>query len=140
MEDLEVLEYMYSNVIIHIEMLHKLLKRKQVKDEVYNLIKENIIEYKKYLISIKRMIKVRNTKREFKNNILYNIASSIEANIKEENMTFLTSLKESSKIWILDIDKVEREYKIKSKTVLNLLYRIKKFEEDNLDKVISMIG
>ena len=140
MEDLEVLEYVYSNVNIHIEMLYKLIKKKQVKDEVYNLIKDNIIEYKKFLVSIKRMIVVRNKKRKFKNNILHNIASSIEANIKEENSTFLLSLKESSKIWILDVEKVENEYNIKSKTVINLLARIKRYEEKNLDKVMSMIG
>ena len=140
MEDLEVLEYVYSNVNIHIEMLYKLIKKKQVKDEVYNLIKDNIIEYKKFLVSIKRMIVVRNKKRKFKNNILHNIASSIEANIKEENSTFLLSLKERSKIWILDVEKVENEYNIKSKTVINLLARIKRYEEKNLDKVMSMIG
>ena len=140
MEDLEVLEYVYSNVNIHIEMLYKLIKKKQVKDEVYNLIKDNIIEYKKFLVSIKRMIVVRNKKRKFKNNILHNIASSIEANIKEENSTLLLSLKESSKIWILDVEKVENEYNIKSKTVINLLARIKRYEEKNLDKVMSMIG
>ena len=127
-------------VNIHIEMLYKLIKKKQVKDEVYNLIKDNIIEYKKFLVSIKRMIVVRNKKRKFKNNILHNIASSIEANIKEENSTFLLSLKESSKIWILDVEKVENEYNIKSKTVINLLARIKRYEEKNLDKVMSMIG
>ncbi len=140
MEDLEVLEYMYSNVVIHVEMLYKLLTRKQVKDEVYDLIKFNIMEYKKFLSSIKRMILVRNRKREFKNNILHNIASSIEANIKEDNRLFLQNLKEGSKIWILDIEKVEKDYKIKSKTVINLLGRMKKYEQDNLKRVLNLVG
>ena len=136
MEDLEVLEYLYTNVIIHIEMLYKLLDKKKVKDEVYYLIKENILEYKKFLASIKRMIIIRNKKRVFKNNILHNIASSIEASIKEDNNEYLSTLKESAKIWILDVDKVENEYKIKSKTVLNLLSRIKNYENNNLKRVI----
>lgn len=140
MEDLEVLEYLYTNVIIHIEMLYKLLDKKKVKDEVYYLIKENILEYKKFLASIKRMIIIRNKKRVFKNNILHNIASSIEASIKEDNNEYLSTLKESAKIWILDVDKVENEYKIKSKTVLNLLSRIKNYENNNLKRVIELIG
>ena len=140
MEDLEVLEYLYTNIIIHIEMLYKLLSKKQVKDEVYYLVKENIIEYRKFLVSTKRMIVIRNEKRAFKNNILHNIASSIEANVKENNNEFLSTLKESAKIWILDVDKVEKEYKIKSKTVLNLLSRIKNYENSNLEKVIELIG
>ena len=140
MEDLEVLEYLYTNIIIHIEMLYKLLSKKQVKDEVYYLVKENIIEYKKFLVSTKRMIVIRNEKRVFKNNILHNIASSIEANVKENSIEFLSTLKESAKIWILDVDKVEKEYKIKSKTVLNLLSRIKNYENSNLEKVIELIG
>ena len=139
MEDLEVLEYLYTNVIIHIEMLYKLLDKKKVKDEVYYLIKENILEYKKFLASIKRMIIIRNKKRVFKNNILHNIASSIEASIKEDNNEYLSTLKESAKIWILDVDKVENEYKIKSKTVLNLLSRIKNYENNNLKRVIELI-
>lgn len=140
MEDLEVLEYLYTNIIIHIEMLYKLLSKKQVKDEVYYLVKENIIEYKKFLVSTKRMIVIRNEKRVFKNNILHNIASSIEANVKENSIEFLSTLKESAKIWILDVDKVEKEYKIKSKTVLNLLSRIKNYEKSNLERVIELIG
>lgn len=140
MEDLEVLEYLYTNIIIHIEMLYKLLSKKQVKDEVYYLVKENIIEYKKFLVSTKRMIVIRNEKRVFKNNILHNIASSIEANVKENSIEFLSTLKESAKIWILDVDKVEKEYKIKSKTVLNLLSRIKNYEKNNLERVIELIG
>ncbi len=140
MEDLEVLEYLYTNIIIHIEMLYKLLSKKQVKDEVYYLVKENIIEYRKFLVSTKRMIVIRNEKRVFKNNILHNIASSIEANVKENSIEFLSTLKESAKIWILDVDKVEKEYKIKSKTVLNLLSRIKNYEKSNLERVIGLIG
>ena len=140
MEDLEVLEYLYTNIIIHIEMLYKLLSKKQVKDEVYYLVKENIIEYKKFLVSTKRMIVIRNEKRVFKNNILHNIASSIEANVKENSIEFLSTLKESAKIWILDVDKVEKEYKIKSKTVLNLLSRIKNYEKNNLERVTELIG
>ena len=121
-------------------MLYKLLSKKQVKDEVYYLVKENIIEYKKFLVSTKRMIVIRNEKRVFKNNILHNIASSIEANVKENSIEFLSTLKESAKIWILDVDKVEKEYKIKSKTVLNLLSRIKNYEKNNLERVIELIG
>ncbi len=126
---------------IHLEMLYKLLKKKEVKDEVYDLIRNNIMAYKKFIISIKRMILNRNSKYEFKGNILYGVASELEANsVSGKKEEFLLNLKENSKISILDISKIKKEYRIKSKTVFNILSRIEKFEYANLERVSTLLG
>lgn len=141
MEDMEVLEYLLSTMSIHQEMLYKILKKKEVKDEVYDLIRNNIMEYKKFIISIKRMILTRNSKYEFKRNILYGVASELEANsLSGKKEEFLLNLKENSKISILDIGKIRKDYRIKSKTVFNILTRIEKFEYSNLERVSNLLG
>lgn len=140
MEEIEVLEYILSNLNIHQEMLYKILRKREVRDEIYNLIRENIIEYRKYILAIKKMLLTRNSKYKFENNILHNIASEIEANtITRDDKESLIYLRENSKISIMDIQKVKSEYNIKSKTILNLLNRIEKFEYNNLERISKIM-
>ncbi len=140
-EDMEVLKYIYTNLKIQQDSLYKIIKKKEVKDEVYSLIQDNIISYRRFTIATKKMIQNRMKKDKSMANILLDIASSIGSRVdfKNGNIDYLTMIKESSKINLMDLEKIKKEYKIKSKTIKNLIIRLQNFEENNLSKVAKLI-
>lgn len=140
-EEIELLKYLLANIKIQQDMLYKMLKKKEVKDEVYNLIRHNILEYKKFNVSIRRMLKSRMKKYNGEINIAFGIASSIGANVKlDSRLEYLDIMKEYNKINLLDIERVKSEYKIKSKTVINLIDRIEQFEKNSINRINLFIN
>lgn len=140
-EEIDLLKYLLTNVKIQQDMLYKILKKKEVKDEVYDLIKHNILEYKKFNVSIRRMLKTRLKKYNSETNIAFGIASSIGANVKlNTSMEYLETMREYNKVNLLDIERVKKEYKIKSKTVLKLIDRMEQFEKNSLDRIDLFIN
>ena len=49
-------------------------------------------------------------------------------------------LKESSKVNLMDIERVRNEYNIKSKTILKLINRLEEFEKENINKIEIILG
>ncbi len=136
-EEIDLLKYILTNLKIQQDMLCKILKKKEVKDDVYDLINYNIIEYRKFIVSLKRMLENRQKKYNSETNVILGIAGSIGANINtnEKNEDYLITLREYSKVNMMDIQKVRKEYKIKSKTIEKLLCRLEEFERGLLDKI-----
>lgn len=135
-EEIDLLKYLLTNVKVQQDMLYKILKKKEIKDEVYELIRRNILEYKKFNVSIRRMLKTREKKYNRETNIALGIASSIGANVKiEDKLEYLELMKEYSKVNLLDIERVKKEYKIKSKTVMKLVDRMEQFEKNSIDRI-----
>ena len=90
------------------------------------------------MISIKYMLKNRINKENFsiKNNVVDTICSIQEQVFKNEGKIEIKKyIKEAAKINILDIKRARKEYKIKSKTIQNLLDRMVKFELSNLENI-----
>lgn len=140
-EEIDLLKYLLANIKIQQDMLYKILKKKEIKDEVYELIRHNILEYKKFNVSIRRMLKTRLKKYNGEMNIAFGIASSIGANVKVDNrLEYLELMKEYNKVNLLDIERVKKEYKIKSKTVINLIDRMEQFEKNSLDRIDLFIN
>ena len=75
-------------------------------------------------------------------NVLLGVASSINANTNrvDKNSDYLVMLKESSKVNLMDIERVKNEYNIKSKTILKLIDRLEKFEKENINKIDMILG
>ena len=141
-EEIDLLKYLLTNIKIQRELLHKILRKKIVKDETYDLIKHDMFEYKKFIVSLKRMLQNRLKKYSAETNVLLGIASSIGANVNkvDKKEDYLRLLKEGSKINLMDIDRVRKEYNIKSKTILKLIDRLENFEKNNIQKIDAIIN
>lgn len=140
-EEIEVLKYILTNIKIETDKFGKILKKKEIKDDVYNLIKIKILEYRKYIISISRMIDTRlkdKDKKKVKDETVFlNVIGSIGATIDnyKESKDYIKMLEETSKVNLMDISRIRQDYILKSKTINNLLNRIEAFENAMLEKI-----
>jgi hypothetical protein len=138
MEEIECLKYLYINLSMQRKTIKNILSRYELKDSLYYLLLDNLKVYSRFMISIKYMLKNRINKENFsiKNNVVDTICSIQEQVFKSEGKQEIKKyIKEASKINILDIKRARKEYKIKSKTIQNLLDRMVKFELSNLENI-----
>lgn len=136
-EELDLLKYLRTNFLLNQEWLCKIIKTKEIHDEVYEFVRDEIAESRKYIKAIEHMIESRNKKIDKEANVIYDMVTSFGAKIADvkTNKEYINLLKESIKINIMDINRVRNEYNIKSKTILNLLSRIESSEKNNLLKL-----
>ena len=141
-DEIDLLKYLLNNLKMQQTLLYKVIKKKEVKDEIYEIMRYEIYEYRKFIISIKRMLQNRLKKYNKELNVLLGVASSINANTNrvDKNSDYLVMLKESSKVNLMDIERVKNEYNIKSKTILKLIDRLEKFEKENINKIDMILG
>ena len=141
-DEIDLLKYLLNNLKMQQTLLYKVIKKKEVKDEIYEIMRYEIYEYRKFIISIKRMLQNRLKKYNKELNVLLGVASSINANTNkvDKNSDYLVMLKESSKVNLMDIERVKNEYNIKSKTILKLINRLEEFEKENINKIDMILG
>ncbi len=141
-DEIDLLKYLLNNLKMQQTLLYKVIKKKEVKDEIYEIMRYEIYEYRKFIISIKRMLQNRLKKYNKELNVLLGVASSINANTNkvDKNSDYLVMLKESSKVNLMDIERVRNEYNIKSKTILKLINRLEEFEKENINKIEIILG
>ena len=141
-DEIDLLKYLLNNLKMQQTLLYKVIKKKEVKDEIYEIMRYEIYEYRKFIISLKRMLQNRLKKYDKELNVLLGVASSINANTNrvDKNSDYLVMLKESSKVNLMDIERVKNEYNIKSKTILKLINRLEEFEKENINKIEIILG
>lgn len=141
-DEIDLLKYLLNNLKMQQTLLYKVIKKKEVKDEIYEIMRYEIYEYRKFIISTKRMLQNRLKKYNKELNVLLGVASSINANTNkvDKNSDYLVMLKESSKVNLMDIERVRNEYNIKSKTILKLINRLEEFEKENINKIEIILG
>ena len=141
-DEIDLLKYLLNNLKMQQTLLYKVIKKKEVKDEIYEIMRYEIYEYRKFIISLKRMLQNRLKKYNKELNVLLGVASSINANTNkvDKNSDYLVMLKESSKVNLMDIERVKNEYNIKSKTILKLINRLEEFEKENINKIEIILG
>lgn len=141
-DEIDLLKYLLNNLKMQQTLLYKIIKKKEVKDEIYEIMRYEIYEYRKFIISLKRMLQNRLKKYNKELNVLLGVASSINANTNkvDKNSDYLVMLKESSKVNLMDIERVRNEYNIKSKTILKLINRLEEFEKENINKIEIILG
>ena len=141
-DEIDLLKYLLNNLKMQQTLLYKIIKKKEVKDEIYEIMRYEIYEYRKFIISLKRMLQNRLKKYDKELDVLLGVASSINANTNrvDKNSDYLVMLKESSKVNLMDIERVKNEYNIKSKTILKLIDRLEKFEKENINKIDMILG
>ena len=141
-DEIDLLKYLLNNLKMQQTLLYKIIKKKEVKDEIYEIMRYEIYEYRKFIISLKRMLQNRLKKYDKELNVLLGVASSINANTNrvDKNSDYLVMLKESSKVNLMDIERVKNEYNIKNKTILKLIDRLKKKKKENINKIDMILG
>ena len=99
-DEIDLLKYLLNNLKMQQTLLYKIIKKKEVKDEIYEIMRYEIYEYRKFIISLKRMLQNRLRKYDKELNVLLGVASSINANTNriDKNSDYYLLLKESSKV------------------------------------------
>ena len=141
-DEIDLLKYLLNNLKMQQTLLYKIIKKKEVKDEIYEIMRYEIYEYRKFIISLKRMLQNRLRKYDKELNVLLGVASSINANTNrvDKNSDYLVMLKESSKVNLMDIERIKKEYNIKSKTIIKLIDRLEEFEKENINKINTIMS
>lgn len=140
-DEVELLNYLGLNLKIHIDWLLKICEREKLSEDEERIILDNVSEYKKFQVSINRMILAREKKGIKEASVFADVASTIGAiNIVRKNENILELIVESSKINLLDINRVKEEYNVQSKTILNLILRLENYEKNNIERIIKIMA
>lgn len=141
-DEIDLLKYLLNNLKMQQTLLYKIIKKKEVKDEIYNIMHYEINGYRRFIISLKRMLQNRLRKYDKELNVLLGVASSINANTNriDKNSDYYLLLKESSKVNLMDIERIKKEYNIKSKTIIKLIDRLEEFEKENINKINTIMS
>lgn len=137
-EEIEFLEYIYQNSKMGIESIGRLIKSRNKDDKLDKIFKEQLHDYTKIANSARGMLKRRN--REIKEiGVMSKIATymTIKMNLSKNNpdKEAVDMVIKGSRMGIEQINKHLNEYRIKSKTVINLANRLINIEEKNLEKL-----
>lgn len=141
-EEIEAIKYIMTNVEIQKRMLRDIKNKRDAKDNIYDYIRHLLREYTKFSVSLKLMLNSRVKNNSGTKNAILSLASSISNNNKKYDKVpeILLFFKEACKINIIDLERVKRTYKIKSKNVIKLIDRMISFEEKNLEMISSYMA
>lgn len=137
-EEIEFLEYIYQNARMGIESIGRLIKSRNKDDELDKIFKKQLHDYSKIANSARAMLKRRN--REIKDiSVMSKIVTymTIKKNLSKDNpdKESIDMVIKGSKMGVEQITKHLSEYRIKSKTVINLANRLMGIEWKNLEKL-----
>ena len=96
-DEIDLLKYLLNNLKMQQTLLYKVIKKKEVKDEIYEIMRYEIYEYRKFIISIKRMLQNRLKKYNKELNVLLGVASSTYQHGLELRYGFFYDTKRKSK-------------------------------------------
>ncbi len=141
-EEIEAIKYIMTNVEIQKRLLRDIKNKRDAKDNIYDYIRHLLREYTKFGVSLKLMLNSRVKNNSGTKNAILSLASSISNNNKKYDKVseILLFIKEACKINIIDLERVKRTYKIKSKNVIKLIDRMISFEEKNLEMISSYMA
>ena len=137
-EEIEFLEYIYQNAKMGIESIGRLIKSRNKDDKLDKIFKEQLHDYNKIANSARGMLKRRN-KETKEIGVMSKIATymTIKMNLSKENpdKEAVDMVMKGSRMGIDQINKHLQEYRIKSKTVMNIANRLISIEQNNLQKL-----
>lgn len=137
-DDFEFLEFIHNNARVGQETIARIIKTRDVKDDFEIVLREIIQNYKRIGLSAQNMIERR--KKEIKElSIISRVAtymaikSNLDGNSTREEIVKM--IKQNLCGDIEEIEKRKSDYKIKSKTILNLADRFIEAERENIEKI-----
>ncbi len=142
-EELEFLEYLYNMIKLERDSLLRIIKMRKKDDNLSFFLKEQVINYRKFIISLDKMIETRKSKAE--NNglsLLAKMASHVGAKLTVLNENsyddILDILIHRSNVCIDEINTKLKEYNIESKTIINLAQRFIDVQRSNVIELNKM--
>lgn len=137
-EELEFLEYLHNIIKLERDALSRIIKMREKEDELTSLLDKQIEEYKKFSISVARMIE-RRKKKVHDLSLFAKMASHVGAKFvvaTEKSMdNIYDMLIKRYNICIEEVKNKIEESGMSSKTILNLSDRFIKFQRDNINIV-----
>lgn len=137
-EEIEFLEYIYQNAKMGVESIGRLIKSRNKDDKLDKVFKEQLHDYNKIANSARGMLKRRH-KETKELGVMSKIATymTIKMNLSKENpdKEAVDMVLKGSRMGIDQITKNLEQYRIKSKTVINLANRLLMMEEKNISKL-----
>ena len=141
-EEIEFLDYIYQNAKMGKESIGRLLKTRNKKDEIEDVAKEQLNDYKKIANSAKAMIE-RRKKKVKELDVISKVATymSVKMNLAKDDgpKEVANMLIKGSNMGITQIKKHLEEYKLKNKNVINLTNRLLTIEEKNIENLKKFI-
>lgn len=134
-EELEFLEYLHNIIKLEKDSLSRIIKMRDKEDLLNNILKEQMLKYKKFGISVIRMIETRKKKTNDLS-LLAKMASHVGAKmiVKENDIdSIFNILIKRYNICIEEIKNKVKDNKITSKTIINLSNRFIEFQTDNIN-------
>lgn len=141
-EELEFLESLHNIIKLERDAMSRIIKMREKEDELTSLLKEQIEEYKKFSVSVARMIE-RRKKKVHDLSLFAKMASHVGAKFvvaTEKNMdNIYDMLLKRYNICIEEVKNKLEESGVSSRTILNLSDRFIKFQRDNIDVISEKI-
>lgn len=137
-DDIEVLEYIYESAIIAIEEISHVLKINNNIENINEILKNIIFNYRKIALSAKQMLERRNKKVKEIGMITKMISyMNIKLNINEEDKVeeVIQIIIQGCNISIDNMIKKINNSKIKRKSIINLANRFVMFEKETIEKI-----
>ena len=142
-EEIEILEYIYQYSKICQETIMRIIKTRNKKDILEEIIKKQYYEYKKISNSAKSMLQRRGKNVSEEIGIMGKIMTymEIKKNVNENDSINEVAilLIEGSKIGIEQIKKHTEDIKFNNKYILNLINRLIIMEENNIKELEKYI-
>lgn len=137
-DELELLEYIFQNSKIAVESIMRIRKERKKIDDLDNLLKDMILNYRKIGNASRTMIE-RRTKKARDIGILSRLATYMNiklSGITEESISSVaTMLIQACSMGKNEITNKMNEYKVKSKNVNNVANRLLQLEEQNIERL-----
>ena len=138
-EEIEILDYIYQNSKICQDTIVRIIKSRNKKDRLEEVIKKQYLEYKKVSNSAKNMLERRKKKVKEEINVMGKIVTymeikrNIEKDDRESEIALL--LIEGSKVGLEQTKERLNDIKIVNKPVLNLVNRLINLEKSNINEL-----
>lgn len=141
-EELEFLESLHNIIKLERDAMSRIIKMREKEDELTSLLKEQIEEYKKFSVSVARMIE-RRKKKVHDLSLFAKMVSHVGAKFvvaTEKNMdNIYDMLLKRYNICIEEVKNKLEESGVSSRTILNLSDRFIKFQRDNINVISEKI-
>lgn len=137
-DEIELLEYIFQNSKIGVENIMRIRKERKKSDELDEVLKDMVLNYRKIANASRTMIE-RRTKKTRDISILSKLATYMNVKLNGINEDSISSvatiLIQASTIGKTEIlDRID-EYRVKSKNVENVANRLIQLEEQNIERL-----
>lgn len=144
--EIDILQYLYSQILMEKDTYSFIIKKynknedkNKFEQEFLEIVKKAINEFKKFLISIKEMLKNRNVDKK-QDDLLFRVATYFTIDIEKNTQGQVAKhLVHGSEVVLNHFVEKLKSEEIDSKTIQNLANRFIDFENKNINSLSKFI-